>query len=278
MKRWVAALLVLLCMVPLAAGAQEAPDIVHFLLLGFDFWGDEEIGVSYSDTNILASIDRTNGRLMITSLLRDTYVEKPDGKWGRLNNVVRDEGFDVMLETVSMNYGVDVDVYMAIGVNGLRRIIDELGGIEVTLTATEAEKLSNISGVRGRGTYTLGSRGVMAYMRLRKVAGHDFSRTERQRKVLAQVFAKLQGMSMADVTALGIKLFDEIETNISLQELFRTVTDVYALKDAELEMMYLPVKDGYKNVEKHGMAVYELDWEMNRNALQAFLMGESVPE
>lgn len=278
MKRCIACLLALLLVLPFSMGAAAPaePDIVHYLLLGFDFWGDEEIGVSYSDTNILASIDRTNGRLMVTSLLRDTYVEKPDGTWGRLNNVVRNDGFDVMVQTVSRNYGVEVEYYLAIGVKGLRRVIDELGGIEVTITKSEAEKLQHVSGIRGAGTYTLNSSGVMHYMRLRKIAGHDFSRTERQRKVLEEVLKRVQSMSLSETLAVATVLFEEVETNITLQELFRVVNDVFALRDASLETMYLPIKGGYENVERHGMAVYELDWDMNRAALQAFLHGEYV--
>lgn len=270
--RHTACLLVLALLLCAPAPArQEAQGLQHFLLLGFDYWGDETIGVSYTDTNILASIDKTNGRLLITSLLRDTYVQKPDGSWGRLNNIARDDGFDVMLQTVSDNYGVQVDTYLAIGVKGMRRMIDAVGGVEITLTRAEAEKLSYVSGIRGAGTYNLNSSGAMAYMRLRKIAGHDFGRTERQRKVLAQLFAKLQDMTLAEATQLGMTLFEEVKTNISLQTLMEAIAYVFSLRDAPLEMMYLPVDDGYENVERHGMAVYELDWEKNRQALADFL-------
>lgn len=266
-------LLVLALLLPgVALGeAETAPELTHYLLLGFDFWGDETIGVSYSDTNMLATIDRTNGRLMITSLLRDTYVEKPDGTWGRLNNIVRDEGFDAMLETVSLNYGVAVDKYMAIGVKGLRKLIDAIGGVEITLTSTEAEKLAGISGVRGRGTQRLGAPGVMAYIRLRKTDGHEFGRTERQRKVLAQVFKQVQEMSLTEMMALAQQLLEEIETNMTLADVIDAVSAVYKYKDGALEMMRLPIDGGYENVKRHGMAVYELDWEANRAALEAFL-------
>lgn len=253
-------------------------ELEHFLLLGFDFWGDEQIGVSYSDTNILATIDRTDGRLMVTSLLRDTYVEKPDGKWTRLNNVVRDEGFDAMLETISLNYGVTVERYLAIGVKGLRRVIDSIGGIEVTLSSAEAERLQHVSGIRGAGTYTLSSSGVMHYMRLRKIAGHDFSRTERQRKVLAQVLIKVQAMSLADVAQLGAQLFDEIETNMTLQDVLGAVSAVYQLRDAPLETLSLPVEGKYENTVQHGMSVYALDWPENRRILHDFLYEGSTPD
>lgn len=280
MKRILSLLLALLVLGSGMALAEEKkePDLVHFLVLGFDFWGDETIGVSYSDTNILASIDRANGRLMITSLLRDTYVEKPDGTWGRLNNTVRDEGFDVMLETVSKNYGVDVDIYMAIGVKGMRRLLDQLGTVEVTLTSSEAEALKDhVSGVRGKGTYQLKSSGVMHYMRLRKIAGHDIGRTERQRKVLTQVFLQISQMNLSEMTSLGMALLDELETNINLQQMMQAINDVYTLRDKPLETMYLPIDGAYENVTRHGMAVYELDWEKNRQALQDFLNGDLEP-
>lgn len=273
MKRIVAVVLCLLALVPAASaetGWQE-PDLVHYLILGFDFWGDEQIGVSYSDTNILATIDRANGRLMVTSLLRDTYIEKPDGKWTRMNNIVRSEGLDVMLETVRSNYGVDVDVYMAIGVEGVRRMIDEIGGVEVTVNSEEAEGLWNVKTITGPGTYHLDSNGVMHYMRLRKISGDDFGRTERQRKVLTQVLSQVSAMSLGDLAALGMTLFEEVETNMSLQDLMEAVSLVYSLRDAPLETLSLPVKGTYENATRHGMAVYELDWDANRQALQDFL-------
>lgn len=276
MKRRVTAWLMvcLLMLASMPAQAEDAPELTHYLLLGFDFWGDERIGVSYSDTNILASIDHTNGRLMITSLLRDTYVEKPDGSWGRLNNIVRDEGFDVMVETVSLNYGVEIEAYIAIGVKGLRRIIDQLGGIEITVTRAEAEKMTEVSGINGPGTYTVGASGAMAYMRLRKIAGHDFGRTERQRKVLTQVFSQLQNMTSPEALVLASMLFEEVETDITLMAMMQAIKTVYDLREKPLETFSLPIDGGYTNIKKHGMDVYELDWEANRQALAAFLSGE----
>lgn len=278
--KWLSLLLALAMLAPgLALGeADTAPALTHYLLLGFDFWGDETIGVSYSDTNMLATIDRTNGRLMITSLLRDTYVEKPDGTWGRLNNIVRDEGFDVMLGTVSQNYGVTVDKYMAIGVKGLRRLIDAIGGVEITLTSTEAEKLAEVSGVRGKGTQRLGAPGVMAYIRLRKTDGDEFGRTERQRKVLAQVFSQVQAMSLTEMMGLAQQLLNEIETNMTLADVMDAVSAVYEYRGGTLEMMRLPIGGGYENATRHGMMVYELDWEANRAALEAFLYEGITPE
>lgn len=276
-KCFVALLVLLLATQPLAAwaGDKADPELTHYLVLGFDFWGDDRIGVSYSDTNILATIDHTNGRLMVTSLLRTAYVEKPDGTWGRLNNIVRDDGFDVMLETVSRNFGVSVDTYIAIGVKGLRRIIDALGGVEVTLTRAEAEKLAEQDiPVNGAGTYKLNAKGAMAYIRLRKIAGHDFGRAERQRKVLVQVFSQLQEMSVAQMMEMAQMLFDEVETNMTLSDLLGAASFVYGHRDATLETMAIPVEGMYENVKRHGMDVYELDWAANRAALNAFLRGE----
>lgn len=283
MKRWMrAALLALLLVTPGVPGhaqspqkaVTQSPDLVHYLLLGFDFWGDETIGVSYSDTNMLASIDRAGGRLMITSLLRDTYVQKPDGKSTRLNNVVRREGFDVMLGTVSLNYGVEVNKYMAIGVQGMRDLIDAIGGVQVTLTGEEATKLrEHVKGVNGSGTYTLDSGDTMHYMRLRKASGHDIARTERQRKVLTEVMNKVRTLPPTEIAALGMRLFESVETNMTLADVLEAVSMVYSFRDAPLELMRIPIDGSYKNVERHGMAVYELDWTANREALRAFLAG-----
>ena len=281
MKRFAALVLgILLCIQALPslcegkADTTAGPGLLHFLVLGFDFWGDERIGVSYSDTNILASVDTANNRLLVTCLLRDSWVQYPDGKWGRLNGIVRDQGFEAMLEAVELNYQVHADHYLAIGVKGLQRVIDALGGVEITLTKDEAGKLKAVPGVHGAGTYTLGGYGAVQYMRIRYLSGYDFARTERQRKVLAQVFRQIQHMSMNQALELARVLFEEVETNMSLFELIQAVTMLYGMRGAKLEMLHLPASGSYKTSTIHEMAVLELDWALNRKVLHEFLYGK----
>lgn len=281
MKKFIAVLVIILLCGQLGLASCEGlpatldePALEHYLLLGFDFWGDETIGVSYSDTNILATVDKTNGRLMITSLLRDSYVQYPDGKWGRLNSVVKEYGYDAMLETIALNYQVSAQHYMAIGVHGLQRLIDALGGVEVTLTAAEADKLSSISGISGAGTYSLSGHGAVMYMRIRHLSGSDFSRTERQRKVLSQIYKQMQHMTLEQALELVQVLYEEVDTNMSLSDMIQAASSVYALRGGELEMLSLPVTGTYKSSTIHEMAVLELDWEANRLALHNFLYSE----
>lgn len=88
-------------------------DVFNIMLIGSDtrisgHW-------SRSDTMMLVSINKKTHKIIVTSLLRDIYVQIPEiNKSNRLNAATAFGGPALLLKTVEENFRVKVDRYMAV--------------------------------------------------------------------------------------------------------------------------------------------------------------------
>ena len=74
------------------------------------------------------------------SFLRDLYVQIPGGySDNRLNAAYAFGGFPLMADTFYANFGITIDGFFEVDLAGFRSIVDILDGVDVTLTAREAE-------------------------------------------------------------------------------------------------------------------------------------------
>ena len=74
------------------------------------------------------------------SFLRDLYVQIPGGySDNRLNAAYAFSGFPLMVDTFYANFGITTDGFFEVDLAGFRSIVDILDGVDVTLTAREAE-------------------------------------------------------------------------------------------------------------------------------------------
>ena len=82
--------------------------------------------------------------LTMTSFLRDTYVTLPKyngvyyGK-NRLNLPYLIGGFEMLNDCLEQNFGVEVDHNVEVDFSGFKAVIDALGGVDLELTAGEAQ-------------------------------------------------------------------------------------------------------------------------------------------
>lgn len=275
------ALCLLLALAPCAALAEEtaAPlqDVTHILLLGFDFWGDERIGSSFSDTNAILTLDRANGRILIATIMRDSYVTMPDGKQSKLNQVVRKSDFETMVATVEQTLGIDIDAYFAIGAQGFKRLVNALGGVEVEISSSEyasLERRGMAGHIPGPGKQTLDGAGLYAYIRDRHMGGGDRARTGKAQEALSAIAEKISGWSVSEITAFAAAALEEIKTDASLPTLVSLGLSALSLRDAEVETLSLPVEGTFKYATAHSSSIVDADWAENARLYAAFLRGE----
>ena len=105
---------------------EELPEnrdgIHHYLLLCMDQWSgglkDNNDGI------VLLTLDTRAGRIMLTSILRDSLVERPDGKIGRINYIVKNFGPDELCKVISTHLGIKVDKYVIFNFQQIANIVD----------------------------------------------------------------------------------------------------------------------------------------------------------
>ena len=242
--------------------------LLNILLVGQDRRPGQ--GRQRSDTMILCSINVKQKKVALISFLRDLYVQIPGYTDNRLNAAYVFGGFPLLKSALKTNFGISVDGCFEVDFNGFIALIDEIGGIDMYLTAAEAERV-------GKGTKEgmnhLRGEAALAYARIRKIDS-DFQRTNRQRKVLLTAFDKIKNSSLTEILALLNKALPYLTTDMSSLDIISTVTRLFPLAtSAQINTYYIPPEDTYSSVYIRGMAVLYPDLK----AIRRILLYEYLP-
>lgn len=245
-------------------------DLINILLIGQDRRPGE--GRQRSDSMILCSINPKTNEIALISFLRDLYVQLPgDYSDNRLNAPYVFGGFDLLTETLKLNFGITVDGCFEVDFSGFEDIIDILGGITVELSSAEAAQVNKFSsGGAVPGPNLLDGEHALAYARIRKIDS-DFGRTERQRTVLMKVFEGLKGSSLKDLNKLAKKILPLMTTNMSNTQIMAVIAKCYGVLDNELKTYHVPADDAYYNAMIRGMAVLVPDLPLIRQQLETYM-------
>jgi len=119
----------------LAAALLLTPTAETVLILGSDARPDEvkRGQVGRTDTLLLLIADRATPRLALVGIPRDLWVSIPGHGQERVNTAYQAGGSGTAKQTVSNVLGQRVDRYVVIGLQGVREIVDAVGGIDINV-------------------------------------------------------------------------------------------------------------------------------------------------
>lgn len=260
------------------------PEIQNILLIGTDRGG---IG----DTSIIVSINHRTKKIHLTSLMRAMYVKIPDHQWFMFNHAYAWGGPRLVLQTIENNFRVYVDDYVVVNFNNFPKVVDLLGGLDLTLTAAEAAYLTNDSECPGSfqaGSAHLNGKQVLSYVRMRKSSNNDsdFNRTNRQRNVIQAMIGKATSMGLGQLNQLAVNLMPMINTSLSDGEILSLAAGAPSMINYPISQKMLPVENdttGGAATTYYGrmfvrypdtnlnVEVYQVDFVKNVEALQEFL-------
>ena len=168
--------------VPIIQEEQKNPEVFNVLLVGSDSL-DPNAEKGRSDTMMLLSYNAEENKASVVSFMRDSLVEIPGYGETKLGHSYAYGGVGLTINTINSVYGLDVQNYVTINLENLVNVIDKLGGIEITLTAEEAE-LYNAYGLKDlhEGVNHVNGTEALTHARNRSLDS-DFGRTRRQREV-----------------------------------------------------------------------------------------------
>ena len=180
-------------------------DIINILLIGQDRREDETR--ARSDSMILCTFHKSEKKLTMTSFLRDTYVKIPGYGQNRINVAYAAGGMPLLNKTLENNFGVHIDGNVEVDFHQFADIVDLLGGVEVDLRNDEAQWVNRETGSSlSEGTNLLNGQQALAYARIRKLdADGDFSRTNRQRKVITALLDAYRELDKQPVAGDNIR-------------------------------------------------------------------------
>ena len=257
--------------VKIAREDQIDNDVYNILLVGTDS-RDPDADMGRSDSMMLVSFNKNEGKSTIISFLRDTLVDIDGYGKSRLGHTYAYGGVGLTINTLNQQFDLDIQDYVTINFENLVNIIDELGGIEVTLTEEEAAyyRENGMPDIQA-GTVTLTGSQALAHARNRTL-DDDFGRTRRQRSVMYGIYRKvLEQKDPSALMSLITYCLTQVKTNMSVTEIYEMATEVLAVDNLKTQQAAVPQEGTYQDTTYEGMAVLETDLEANKQYIKELL-------
>ena len=216
--------------------AQAPTEPFTVLLLGSD--DDSKFVPEQFNTQsmILVRVDPTTRQATMLSIPRDLWVPIPNRGMGKISWAYHFDGPPGAVAVVERNFKVHIDHYVWIGLNGLVKLIDKLGGVNVQVTNPVMDDYypsdlnSNDPYAYYRVAVLPGAThmdGVQALQYVRSRHGDvrgDFARSERQQQLLLAIKSEASLLNAADLPALASALNGEIKTSMGLDDMRSLLT------------------------------------------------------
>jgi len=216
-------------------------DRFNLLVLGVDERLDD---LGRSDTMLFFSVPSDGSQPLLISIPRDTMIWKKEVQdYDRINNIYQADGIDATVQTVRNLFGVPVDGYIKINIEGFVELVDIMGGVRIVVDEPMdyEDPYQDLYIHILPGDQVLDGQTSMEYVRFRADGMGDIGRIARQQKFLKAVMD--QSLSMNNLTKLPSMIrqgFSMIETNISLNKLLSLANTVIRNGISDFHSVTLP--------------------------------------
>jgi LCP family protein required for cell wall assembly len=266
--------------------------VINILLIGVE----EFEGAQNTDTIMIATMNTKDHTLKLTSLMRDLYVEIPGHDNNKLNAAYPIGEINLLYETIKVNFGITVDGYCKVNFDAFQKIVDLVGGVEISLTGEEAHYLqtTNYISIKANrnvveGPQIMNGNQALGYCRIRKVStgseNNDFGRTQRHRIVLEAIYDKVRTKNIVDLVLLMNNILTQvkIKTDIKQKAFNKYLEEAVSLKVKEIETLRIPTDGSFDNasvpIGSRNVSVLEVkDWGATREELYNFIYGVALDE
>ncbi len=249
--------------------------VVNILLIGQDRVEGEDR--ARSDSMILCTFNKKTKQLVMTSFLRDLYVNIPGFGSNRINAAYTFGGMELLDRTIQDNFRVDIDANVEVDFAHFAQIVDLLGGVEIELRADEAAVITEKTGIETHeGVQRLNGEQVLTFSRIRKLdADGDFGRTNRQRKVMTAILETYKSSDLKTILSLVDDLVPMVETDMNPLQMVKYAVELFPVfSKAEIVSQRIPADGAYEDRKIDGMSVLVPDMEAARQLLEETLYGE----
>jgi LCP family protein required for cell wall assembly len=171
--------------------------------------GGTDDGSARSDTAMIVHVYEGHKKASVVSIPRDTLIDRPECTDS--DGTVHDAATSVMfnsaystggaacaVKTVESISGIRMDHYLEVDFSGFQKLIDELGGVEVTTTQniTDSESHLNLKA----GTHTLTGKQALGLVRTRHGVGDgsDLGRIQLQQAFMKALINQIKTVDLFD--------------------------------------------------------------------------------
>ncbi|HET9589247.1 MAG TPA: LCP family protein [Anaerolineales bacterium] len=280
------------------AGLCGAPPVMNILVVGSDSRADSYL-YGLADVIRLVRVDFVNPKVSVLEFPRDLWVEIPDiadnlngQDHERLNQAYLygnpgfgytddpAEGPGLLARTLALNFGTDIDHYVAANMQTFVKMVDALGGIDVTLPKGVDGRTAEDQNKRllfPAGTHRLNGTQALTLARIRIQGG--FERADNQNRVLCALRDQLTRPSVIGKIPNLIKSFrGAVQTDLSPQQFGQLACLGTQLKPENILFAGFPQehfkpKREYDPVFKGTVFVWDVDFNTLRDYVRQFHEG-----
>lgn len=277
---------------------EPAANSGNFLVIGSDsrafvnnaaqaqaFGSAQQEGGQRSDTIMIAHVDPSQKRMLVVSLPRDTIVDVPG--MGRTKiNAAFNAGPQRLIDTIKLNFNVDIQHYIEVGFDSFSGIVDAIGHVPVQFPAPAYDPCTGLY-VPSSGTDELDGQTALQYVRSRHLLFYedgkwrdaspraDLDRIARQQGFIRQLATLAFKKAEKDVFAandIADSIVSKLTVDTSLAQnhgellaLVRAFRDVNPADPTTFETLTLPVR-----ASGNGLALQQPDADELFQRLRTF--------
>jgi len=258
----------------------------NIALFGLDNRSKNKYEGGNSDVIMIASINNKTKDVKLVSVYRDSYLSIGGGLYRKANAAYANGGAKQAVQMLNSNLDLDIKEYVCVDWAAMVEVIDNLGGLDLEITQGEMQQINkykkDVDKVTGKMTPDVTQYGLVhldgtqatTYARIRKLAGDDYKRTERQRTVIEAMITKVQKSGVTTINSVVDEVFDDISTNITPKQMLSLGS--HALSYKMVDNSGFPFELKTKNMGKRGDCVIPLDLETNVIELHEYLFGSDT--
>ena len=201
-----------------AKAKQNAGDTFNVYISGIDTYGPVS-SVSRSDVNIIMTVNKKTGKILLTTTPRDSYVKIADGGNNQYDKLTHAGiyGVDSSIHTLENVYGIKIDYYARLNFTSFLKLIDIVGGVDVY---NDQAFISHVGKKNFQpGLLHMNSDMALSFVRERySLTGGDHDRGKNQEKVIAAIIKKLTSKEgLANYQSIIKELSESIQTNMPIE-------------------------------------------------------------
>ncbi|MEM8808187.1 MAG: LCP family protein [Cyanobacteria bacterium P01_G01_bin.38] len=196
-----------------------------------------------SDTMLLLRFNPRNNQMVVMSIPRDTRT-LVEGELTKINEANLYGGPALTAESISeLLGGVSIDRYVRINVQGVEKLIDALGGVEVNVPADMKyqDDSQHLYINLKAGEQRLDGDQAMQFLRFRYDDKGDIGRVQRQQMLMRSVVEQtLNPATIARLPKILSVIQSHVDTNLAVEELVALVGFGAQTNRSNVQMLMLP--------------------------------------
>ena len=276
-------------------GLCGAPPVMNILAIGADTRGDNYT-YGLADVIRLVRVDFVNPKVTVLEFPRDLWVEIPDiadningQDHEKLNQayLYGNPGFGytddpaqgpgLLARTLTLNFGTQIDHYAAVNMRTFEKIVNAVGGIDVTLPESVDGRTAEDNNNRllfPAGTHHLDGVRALTLARIRIEGG--FARADNQNRVLCALRDKLTSSTVITKVPDLIQSFQNaILTDLSPEQLSQLACIGTKIPSGNIIFASFP-GEHFKATRQHdpvfgkNVFAWEVDFEILRSYIRLF--------